>query len=229
MDQEPSRPMRWLADALLGSPIPPPVWLDPSHAGSGWRAPGSRRYRYKVPAARIQAELEEMNSRVNPPVIQGWAWLLGLVCVGAWLLGLWLLAHGTGSATALGPILFVAPLPAWAVMVWIGAFLSHDVELRDGEVLVRRWTDVWLGRRGRVVGGRESAHATLRENSVELSGEAGTAEVSMAMWPSSSRRALQERLRAWEIPLGAAGQPHGERPHHARRRRRVRGADATER
>jgi hypothetical protein len=218
---EPRRPGHWLADALLGSPIPPPVWLDPRHAGSGWRAPGSRRYRYRVPAARIQVELDELNSRVNPPVIQGWAWLLGLVCVGAWLWGLFLLAHGSGNAW--GPILFLAPPPVWVVAVWIGAFLSHDVELRDGRVLVRRWTDVWLGSRGRVVGDRASVQATLSGNSVRLSGDAGTAEVSMARWPTSSRLALEQRLRAWEIGLGLAGQHSGESQHHGHRRRRVRG------
>ena len=78
----------WPADALLGSPIPPPNWLDPRNRGTGWVAPGGWfTSSYRVPAEKIAFELDEINSCVNPPVVQGWAWCLAIAGLVLMLLG----------------------------------------------------------------------------------------------------------------------------------------------
>jgi hypothetical protein len=143
----------WVADALLGSPTPPPRWLDPRNAGTGWTAPwaGYWSQHMHVPAGYIQEELRALWTCVNPPIVQGWAWCLALAGVVVTLLGLDRLSH---SSVMDGPTLLMvlAPIPVWFAAILAGGFFSHDVELREGEVCVRRWTDVWFGGKGRVVG-----------------------------------------------------------------------------
>jgi hypothetical protein len=209
----------WVADALLGPPIPPPRWLDPRNRGNDWVAPPAGLWpfggmSFHVAAGYIDAELDALASCVNPPVVQGWAWCLSLACAAAMLLGLSEIGHhGAGDGQAIAMILL--PIPAWFVALLIGGFFSHDVELREGSVHVRRWTDVWLGRPGRLVGPRSSVHAVLSCGShLHLAGDAGVVVVSMAMWPSSSRRALEERFEKWEIELEFPGRHHVHHPSH---------------
>jgi hypothetical protein len=211
----------WLVDALMGSPVPPPNWLDPRHLGTGWRSPapswttlGTGRS-YLVTHEQIAVELEELNTCVNPPVIQGWAWCLALAGVAVTLLGFrGLRTDGAGDVSAL--LMVLAPIPVWFVAVFIGAFFSHDVELRNGVVYVRRWTDVWLGRRGRVVGPRQEIHAVLScGDHVQMVGSAGRpVVVSMRMWPNSSRQSLEERFEHWGIELEFPGRHHVHHPAH---------------
>ena len=219
--------MSWLADALLGSPIPPPNWLDPRYRGSGWRSPtgarvprGWRPPSYRVSGRDIADQLDERNASVNPPVVQGWAWCLAVTLIVVTMAGLFTLKSDSGDLV--GILFVICPLPAWLIAVAVGAFFSHDIEQRDGSVLVRRWTDVWLGRRGRLVGTRRGTHAVLSCGShVQLEGDAGAVSVSMAMWPSSSRMDLQRRLDAWGIELEFPGAHHAQHPrhwHHGRHR-----------
>jgi hypothetical protein len=211
----------WLADALLGSPIPPPNWLDPRHRKDGWIPPSGwvspgfySRFSTSVSPEEIRAELAEINSCVNPPVVQGWAWCLAIAGLVAAMLGLRSLA--TSPVFELpGLILLFAPLPLWFIAVTVGAFLSHDVELHDGVVFVRRWSDVWFGLAGKRVGPREDIHAVLSCGShLQLASDTRVVVASMAMWPSSSRSALEERFDNWGIELEFPGRHHVHHPAH---------------
>lgn len=206
----------WLVDALLGSPIPPPRWLDPRHRGTGWVAPAAGYFSgpMRVSAGYVRAELDALASCVNPPVVQGWAWCLALACAVVLYLGMLSLGqHGPGDLQAIA--LFVAPIPVWFAAVLFGGFLSHDVELGEGSVYFRRWTDVWFGRPGRLIGTRASVHAVLSCGShLHLAGDASVVVVSLAMWPSSSRQALEERFENWGIELEFPGQHHVHHPQH---------------
>jgi hypothetical protein len=206
----------WIADALLGSPIPPPNWLDPRHGGPGWHAPYGGYFSgpMHVSGSYIQAELADLNSCVNPPVIQGWAWCLALACAGAALLGIRSAYLGSPAELSV-MVLTLGPLPAWVCCVLAGGYVSHDVELRRDSLYVRRWTDVWLGRRGRLVGSRSSVHAALSCGThLQLEGDAESIVVSMAMWPSSSRRDLEDRFEKWGIELEFPGRHHAHHPAH---------------
>ena len=210
----------WLLDRLLGSPVPPPRWLDPRHRHTGWVAPRQYFYfgwstpSYYVPPDRVQAELDELGSCVNPPVVQGWAWLMALVGVAVALLGL----RGirvSGGGDGLSMLLVLAPLPAWLLLVWIGAFFSHDVELRAGTVYVRRWTDVWLGRRGTLIGPRSTVHAAQScSNHLQMAGDSATVTVSTTMWPTSSLQSLEDHFEGWGIQLESPGHHHSHHPQH---------------
>jgi hypothetical protein len=167
-----------------------------------------------VPAGYVRAELDALASCVNPPVVQGWAWCLSLIGAAMVILGLGdLRNNGTGDGLALAMVL--APIPAWFVAELVGAFLSHDIELGDSRVYVRRWTEVWFGRKGRLVGSRSSVHAVLScGNHLQLEGDSGVIVVSMSMWPSSSRQALEKRLESWGIELEFPGRHHVHHPQH---------------
>jgi hypothetical protein len=175
----------------------------------------------RVAGGRVRAELTALATCVNPPVIQGWAWCLALVGAAVVILGfIGLGHHGAGDGGAIAMVL--APIPAWFAAVLLGGFLSHDVELKGGSVYVRRWTDVWFGRAGSRVGSCLSLHAVLSCGShLQLAGDAGVAVVSMAMWPSSTRQALEERFERWGVALEFPGRHHGDHPQewdHGRHR-----------
>ena len=167
-----------------------------------------------VPAGYVRAELEALASCVNPPVVQGWAWCLALLGAAVMILGFIGMRHqGPGDPRSIAMV--VAPIPAWLMAILLGGFLSHDVELGDGDLYVRRWTDVWFRRKGRLVGPRSSVHAVLSCGShLQLASDGRVVVVSMAMWPSSSRQALEERFEKWEIELEFPGRHHVHHPQH---------------
>ena len=212
----------WLADALLGSPIPPPRWLDPRsggfgrHGTSGWHAPSAGYFSgpMHVSGQYIRAELQALASCVNPPVVQGWAYCLALAGAAVMYLGFIGMKHSSlFDVQAMAMI--VAPIPVWFIALVLGGFFSHDVELRQGSIFVRRWTDVWFGRKGRAVGSLSTVHAALSCGShLHLEGDAGVGVVSMAMWPSSSRGKLEERFESWGIELEFPGKHHVHHPAH---------------
>jgi len=183
------------ADALLGSPIPPPNWRNERFAGSGWKSRRGRRAgrAYYVHPQEIQAALAETRTHTNPPVVQGWAWLLAfalLVAEGAGLLGF---RGSRGSAVSL--VLVLAPLPLWFAAVTAVAAVSRDVDVRDDAVFVRSWLGEWFGLAGRPIGSVASVRIVrLSESRIRLSGDAGEAIVWLGLWPGSSRDALERRL-----------------------------------
>jgi hypothetical protein len=209
----------WLADALLGSPIPPPNWLDPRHIRDGWTSPRGGYYSYyirpmHVSGRYIAEELRALSTCVNPPIVQGWAWCLALVGVAVTLLGL-VQMRQPGPMSVWPILMILGPLPLWFVAVIVGGFFSHDIELHQGRLSVRRWTDVWLGLEGRSVGSPDTVHAALScGNHLHLEGDEGDAVVSLAMWPSSSRLMLEERFDHWGIELEFPGQHHVHHPDH---------------
>ena len=61
----------------------------------------------------------------------------------------------------------------------------------------------------------QSVHAALSCGShAQLDGDAAAVTVSMAMWPSSSRASLEERLGYWGIELEFPGSHHVHHPRH---------------
>ena len=197
-----------LPDALLRSPIPPPNWLDERYAGSGWKSRRGRRAgrAYYITPREVQAALAEARSHTNPPVVQGWAWLLGLALVAVETLGLVRFRDG-GPMTLL---MVLAPLPLWLAAVGFVAAITRDVDVRDGSVFVRSWSAEWFDRPGRRVGSIESVRIVERSRSnVLLAGDAEDVVLSLALWPRASRRALFARLT----------DGHGESRQHDRRRR----------
>jgi hypothetical protein len=167
-----------------------------------------------VSGSYVRAELEALWTCVNPPIVQGWAWCLAFAGIVVALLGMDRLGHSyvmDGQAL----IMVLGPLPVWFAAGLVSGFFSHDVELKDGEVCVRRWTDVWFGRKGRVVGSASTMHAVLScGNHLHLAGDAGVVVVSLTMWPDSSRQALEERFERWGVELEFPGKHHVHRPEH---------------
>jgi hypothetical protein len=208
---------QYIADLLLGSPIPPPRWIDPR---SRYPPPGGFIGVYPVPRGRfvsdaeIQVTLEEMNACVNPPLIQGWAWCLAMVGVAAVLFNLReLRIYGSGDGLAWLEIV-MAPV-VWCAAVIAGGLQSRDIELREGSVYVRRWTDVWFDREGTLIGRRSTVHAVLSCGvHLHLAGETGVADLSLRSWPSSSRRWLEKRFDAWNVELEFPGSHHAHHPAH---------------
>ena len=181
------------ADALLGSPIPPPNWRNERYAGSGWKSRRGRRAgrAYFIAPGEVQAALAEAATHTNPPVIQGWAWLLAIALASVEVVGL--IGLRDGGLAAL--VMVLAPLPLWFVAIGLGAAVSRDVDVRDGSVFVRSWLGEWVGRSGRLVGSVASVRMVeLSVERVRLTGDSGEVVVSLAFWPTSSRRALLDRL-----------------------------------
>ena len=182
-----------LVDALLGSPIPPPNWRNERYAGSGWKSRRGRRAgrAYYISAREVQVELAEAGSHTNPPVIQGWAWLLALVSAAVEVLGLiWL--HDGGFPALL---MVVAPLPLWFAAVGAAAAISFDVDVRDDSVVVRSWLGEWFDRPGRQIGSIDSVRLVEMAGShARLAGDLGEAVLSTVLWPTSSLVALTNRF-----------------------------------
>jgi hypothetical protein len=167
-----------------------------------------------VPAGYVQEELRALWTCVNPPIVQGWAWCLALAGVVVALLGFDRLNHSP-AMDGQSLLMVLAPIPVWFAAILVGGFFSHDVELREGEVWVRRWTDVWFGREGRAVGPVSTTHAVLScGNHLHLAGDTGVVVVSLALWPDSSRQALEERFERWGVELEFPGKHHVHHPAH---------------
>jgi hypothetical protein len=218
----------WLADLLLESVAPPPVWmgsraerLADAHLTLRRRfglqretgARASRRLRdfgsahplvggtRIVPGDEIEAELELEITTVNPPVAQGW-----IVATGAILLIVELFTLRQIVADPLHPIplstfaiFFGAPL-LWLAAIGVVGWFEHEIELTESGVVVRRWTDRWLRRSARTVGPPAEVKAWLESPfELALSGASATVEVSLWLWPQTARQDLVDELPIWGI------------------------------
>jgi hypothetical protein len=237
----------WLTDLLLESPAPPANWV-PSRAqrladaritlrrrfglarGTAGRRPhylhdlnrvhgvfGSSRV---VSGAEIEADLESDITSINPPIMQGW--ILGATLVAGWLalvgmadLG----APGTGRA---GWLLIGQGLAGWLILVCSVAWVQRVIDLDDDGVHVRRWTDVWLRRQGRLLGPPSLVTARLDSPSqLIIEGPGERCRLRLWLWPASARADLVDELPAWGVDC--TFERHRHRPRHDRRSRRREG------
>ena len=169
----------WLTDLLLESPVPPSNWL-PSRAqrladarstlrrrfGRERETAGRRTYYLNdlnrvhsgfgssraVNGARIEADLESDITSINPPVMQGWVLLVTLAA--AWFALVGMAELGAPNADGTGWMTLGKSVGGWALVVGAVAWLQRMIELDDDGVHVRRWADVWLRRRGQLLGAR---------------------------------------------------------------------------
>jgi hypothetical protein len=147
----------FLPDILLGSPIPPPRWLDRrSRSGRYRRAHvmsdlgpmyghGSSR---SVPGRWIDFDLKDVRGHVNRPVVKGWAFglaIVGLIVMyGAFI---WLSSAGRRDP-APGLIAFIAlPIVWFAALFLVGRF-EVELELRPHALALRSWIDLFFDRSG---------------------------------------------------------------------------------
>jgi hypothetical protein len=233
-----------LRDLLLESPIPSSIWMPTrsqqlADAGLTLRrrfgqARVSRRaHRIRdiapshlpgmgvrsISGETIEAELEEDITAINPPTIQGWAWLL-LVPVGlVMLLGLGRIA---AFDWATGLLLLAAGPAAWALLVFVWGVAQHEVALNESGIALRRWSDQRLGRPGVALGYPGEVRAIVAERDVTLRGPRGASVLHLWLWPPSAIADLHDKLPAWGVDSDDFSDPdhhHRHQRHHHRRRR----------
>jgi hypothetical protein len=167
----------------------------------------------------IEAELEAEVTEINPPIIQGWAYLL-LPFVG--LAMLYGLAY-FGNPVDRNPLpavlgLFGAPI-AWFAVVALWGSTVRGIFLDERGVWVRTWTAAWLRRPGISLGRPAEVSAKFNDPmDLLIVGTESGAVVDLRPWPPSARADLVEELSLW----GVATQFHGHVHNHRRRRRRNR-------
>src|SRR5262249_14953921 len=100
----------------------------------------------------IEAELEAEVTEINPPIIQGWAYLLLPVVGFAMLYGLAYFGNPVDPNPLPGVLgLFGAPL-AWFGVVGLWGSPVRGIFLDERGVWVRSWTSAWLRRPGMPLG-----------------------------------------------------------------------------
>jgi hypothetical protein len=229
----------WLRDLLFESPIPPSSWM-PSRAerladaritlrrrfgkAGGTPAPPAHRLRdlgsahplasgtRYISGESIEADLEEDITTINPPIVQGWAYLAFVLASAMLLVGMASLRTGEPLPVAIvklaaGPVLWVLVVAAWG-------FSQRSIVLTDGGVHVRRWTDTWLGREGIRIGDPALLRARLAAGpAVVIEGSRPPCRVSMLAWGSSASDDVVDELPAWGIDCDF-GRHRGHRRHH---------------
>jgi hypothetical protein len=226
--------MSWLEGILLESPVPRSNWL-PSRAQrlAGGRIALRRRfgkaggtassYRLRhlgreyplvggsriVTGDEIDRELERDITTINPPVIQGWA--AGLLVIAAVATAVGLASFLRADTLPIGLTGLLGPLVLWAVVLIVAGFGQSSIELLEDGVHLRRWTDVWLRRRGRRVGSPEQVHATLASPTRLVMTGTETLVVGMRAWPPSARADLVDELPLWGVACDFGKDPHRHR------------------
>jgi hypothetical protein len=227
----------WLRDLLLESPIPPSNWM-PARSerianaratlrrrfGQAQDAPPPRAHRLRdlggayplaggtryVSGESIEADLEADITSVNPPVVQGWAYLAAIGAAWLFLLGL-----GTSRQDPLRGLLEMAGAPvAWLALQAAWGFGQRMLELQEDGVHVRRWTDVWLRRPGQRLGAPGAVRARLYASSaVELIGADATVRIPLRTWSSTARADLVDEVPEWGVDC-SFGRRRQARAHH---------------
>ncbi len=231
----------WLNDLLLESPLPPGLWLPApgrrraqahpllERLRSGQPGPpslpGYRTHdrhplypieltsRY-VPAAEVEADFADSLTHLNPPVIQGWAAILGAIAL---VMAILSLPGGIQPSTALTIIGLIVPPTLWVATVAAASRMQKTIELDTaGTVRVRRWTDAWLLRPGVVLGEAATLRMALGGHTLTLTSKGGaTARIDLRPWPGSARATLADDLRGWGV--GAQPMIRRRRRHHGGR------------
>jgi hypothetical protein len=222
----------WFVDAMLGSPIPPARWLGEDAPESAPYvlqdvAPGTvpqlwgREIIRAVSAAEIRAEEADIRAHINRPILQGWAFWMAIVVIGLEVFDLIQIRGAGGSAVFWWLALFAAAPIAWLALVLAAGRADRVIELRGRSILVKSWLDVWLGRTGAFLGPADKVAVSVDPTGrVRLTGPLGDASVSIALWPTSSRRDLSHHLSSWGAQVEGADQLHRRRHHGGRRPRR---------
>jgi len=224
----------WFApDALLGSPIPPPRWLDRRSRSRHYRGAhvmsdlgpmyghGSSR---SVPGRWIDFELEEVRGHVNRPVVKGWAFGLAIVgLIVMYAAFLWL-SGASRSDPWPGVITFIAIPIGWFAALFLVGHFEVELELRPHALAVRSWIDLFFDRPGADLGPPAHVTATwLDPGHIRLASPTADIVVSMRLWPSWMRTGIADHLDHWGIELHDPAHPHS---HGSRKHRREREARA---
>lgn len=228
--------MGWFSSLLLESPVPPPRWLPTGNArraqarsivqrvleqraghqawhpghylddlGSAYPFFGGSRF---VSGDEIEVALEDELTHLNPPVFQGW----GLIFVVAISTALFFILRAAayspdGESLPTAVRVFLACLTVWAGIEVIIGRLERELELCQHGVAVRRWTDVWFRRPGRILDDPAVLEATMIDDELRLAGPGGSVAISLRLWPPSARDAIHDELEAWGIVFGAGRPP----------------------
>jgi hypothetical protein len=238
----------WIRDLLLESPVPPSSWM-PSRAERLADARDTLRRRFGqqrftstraahrlrdfssahpfasgtryVSGQAVEADLEADITSVNPPVIQGWAYLLLPFVAAGMVVGIGL----AGRPDQLGPaILGLLGAPAaWLLVLVAWGSGQRAIELGEDGVRVPRWTDIWLRRPRSSLGGPETLRATLDGGrTLVIDGPDGDVRLSIRTWSATARADMHDELPIWGIDcrFGEHQRAHGKHPGRRRRGRR---------
>lgn len=235
--------MGWLAELLLESPVPPPRWLPDRNsrrarardivrrilAGQGrhpaWHAGhtmvdltvmggyGSAR---TVSGQEIQDAVENQLTHLNPPIVQGWSMAAAVgVCVATLFILRGAFLAQRSADLGFGFELLAAIMGAWLLVSPAIGWNERELELCDHGVAVRRWTDIWFHRPGRILGLPTTLVAVVHPNALILSGPDSLAAVSLRLWPASARMAIHDELEGCEVNFGhRPGDSHHRRKNH---------------
>jgi hypothetical protein len=227
----------WLADLLLESAAPPPNWL-PNRASRLADARLTLRRRFGhgratnrpghhlrdlgsayplfsgsrvVSGSEIEADVEEDITSVNPPILQGWA-AIGLVAaVAGEVSGFVAIADGE-LTRALAR--FIGSAVVWLAAVGIVGAYQREIALGSTGVVVRRWTDVWLGRPGERVGEPPAVRiGQVGRHRVDVVGDHTTMSFDIRLWPRSAREDLVEEPPIWGVRMDPAPGDRHRRRH----------------
>ena len=148
-----------------------------------------------------------MITRINPPHPQSGPVAFLVVClygVGVAVSGLLALPVGT-EQWWVGVMLLVSALAAGTFIDGGWLWIQREVGFADDRLIVRRWTDISLGRPGRTFpldGGTRSAITleNVRSLRLERDGVPGV-RLTLGYWEPKRVRQLIDALRAAHVPL----------------------------
>jgi len=237
----------WLSDLLLESVVPPSNWL-PSRAERLADARVTLRRRFGmaretsvrashhlrdlgaalpmfggtrvVPGDEIEAAMELEITSVNPPVPQGWIVGTGGIVFFVELFMLdWLIGDRTAGSAGRPAAIAVGVALLWLAAIIAVGWIERSIELDEGGIRVRRWTERWFGRPGITLGPPEGVAAALEDPiSLTLRSPAASVHVSLRLWPQTARQDLVDELPIWGVDCEFGHHRHrAERPGRRRR------------
>jgi hypothetical protein len=165
-----------------------------------------------VSGESVEVDLEADITSVNPPIVQGWAYLLFAVAAAVALLGMGTLRQGGDTVLAIVELLG-API-GWLLALVGWGYGQRTIELGSDGVRVRRWTDVWFGRPGLRLGSPEALHASIADaTAVALDGAVARVRVGIRTWGSTARADLVDELPTWGVDCDFGRHGHHRAAH----------------
>jgi hypothetical protein len=171
-----------------------------------------------VSGEAIEADLESDITTINPPILQGWAYLL-LPLVGLSMF-LGLLAMDREPSDALTGLALLAGGPVvWFCLIGAWGVVERGLVLDADGIWVRGWTQGWLRRSGIPVGLPGTVHVRRGDkNQLALEGPVGRVTVSLRWWPSSALADLHDELPLWGVTAELGEHPGRRHRRHRRER-----------